>query len=896
MAGEQRVLELRAGRCPRSRAPRGRAARRPGSGRWRCAAAPPSPGPRPTPTRGAGRRWRARGARLVDVMRANLSPGPRHRRRDRPPGGGRPRQRPVPSAAPWSSTGTWRAARRRRRPAPHLARGRLRRRRLGGRRRCPGHWRSTPAFADTDGPLLYRRSFDAIGPGRGPPRLADLRRPLLPRRRVARRRLPRRHRGLLRSRTPSRSPTRSRARGEHHLAVEVTCTPPDRPHRQAQPHRRLPALGLPRPRLEPRRHLAAGPRRPRPGPVRIARLRALCREATAERAVLVLRATLDSDAARTVCRAQHARRRSTTSPTSRWPPGANDVEWTVTVDRPALWWPRALGDADAPRRPRAASCSPPTRAAAPPTSATLRTGLRQVRLRSWIASVNGERLFLKGVEPRPDPHGARRGHARASSPRDVALAMRRRPRPAAGPRPHHPARAVRRGRRGRACCSGRTSRCSGATPAASASRPCARPRAAVDLLGHHPSIAIWCGHNEPMAIDNDPAMWGDPKAARAGWPCKAAAAQELPTWNKTVLDRSVKPGAREGRRHPAGHRPLRRAPPPAAARRHRQPPLLRLVPRRRARPPRLPRAPCPGWPASSPSSAPRPCPTDADVLRARALARPRLGAPRPHATRCRRPCSTGTCRPADHATFDEWRAATQALPGRGRAPARRDAAPPQVPADRRLRPVLLRRRPPGGHVVGARPRPRARSSASTRCAPPAGPVIVVADRLPAAVAPGAGARPRRPRRQRPARRRSTTPRSPPRCTWPGGEPRLALAAATSPPTAASASARVQIVVPDARRRRSCSTLALPARRRATVDNRYEADDQRADRRRPRIPPARGREDVGSVRADPSTLVEADRAMATTMDRPATAPVHPHAAPAGRRGRSRSTGRRSARSG
>ena len=33
---------------------------------------------------------------------------------------------------------------------------------------------------------------------------------------------------------------------------------PDRPHRQAQHHRRLPALGLPRPRLEPGRHLAAG--------------------------------------------------------------------------------------------------------------------------------------------------------------------------------------------------------------------------------------------------------------------------------------------------------------------------------------------------------------------------------------------------------------------------------------------------------------------------------------------------------------------------------------------------------------------------------------------------------------------------------------------------------------
>src|SRR3954454_20436643 len=28
----------------------------------------------------------------------------------------------------------------------------------------PGHWRSTPAFADTDGPLLYRRRFEAPAP------------------------------------------------------------------------------------------------------------------------------------------------------------------------------------------------------------------------------------------------------------------------------------------------------------------------------------------------------------------------------------------------------------------------------------------------------------------------------------------------------------------------------------------------------------------------------------------------------------------------------------------------------------------------------------------------------------------------------------------------------------
>ena len=52
--------------------------------------------------------------------------------------------------------------------------------------------------------------------------------------------------------------------------------------------------------------------------------------------------------------------------------------------------------------------------------------------------------------------------------------------------------------------------------------------AMVDLLGHHPSVAIWCGHNEPLALDGMPS------------PGKFFALQELPTWNKTVLDSTVK--------------------------------------------------------------------------------------------------------------------------------------------------------------------------------------------------------------------------------------------------------------------------------------------------------------------------------------------------------------------
>jgi beta-mannosidase len=56
----------------------------------------------------------------------------------------------------------------------------------------------------------------------------------------------------------------------------------------------------------------------------------------------------------------------------------------------------------------------------------------------------------------------------------------------------------------------------------------------VDLLGHHPSIALWCAHNEPLAITVQPgAELGAGTLARLG------ASMFLPSWNKDVLDRSL---------------------------------------------------------------------------------------------------------------------------------------------------------------------------------------------------------------------------------------------------------------------------------------------------------------------------------------------------------------------
>jgi beta-mannosidase len=59
-------------------------------------------------------------------------------------------------------------------------------------------------------------------------------------------------------------------------------------------------------------------------------------------------------------------------------------------------------------------------------------------------------------------------------------------------------------------------------------------RAMVDVLGHHPSIVLWCAHNEPLAIDIAP---GEPLTTRAKM--RLGGSMLLPTWNKNVLDRSI---------------------------------------------------------------------------------------------------------------------------------------------------------------------------------------------------------------------------------------------------------------------------------------------------------------------------------------------------------------------
>src|SRR5690606_1045187 len=205
----------------------------------------------------------------------------------------------------------------------------------------PGHWRSAEPFAESDGPVLYRCGFAAPPPGPGRRAwltfdgifyqgdvwldgayLGDTEGYFVP------------------HSFEVTAPLRDGA--EHALAVEVACAP-----ERAGARRNLTGVFQLGDALDPR-WSPGGIWRPvrltETGPVRIAALRVICAEATATRAVLALRAVLDSDAARRV-RLRTAVGAVDHEADQPLAAGVNEVAWTVAVDRPALWWPRALGEA-----------------------------------------------------------------------------------------------------------------------------------------------------------------------------------------------------------------------------------------------------------------------------------------------------------------------------------------------------------------------------------------------------------------------------------------------------------------------------------------------------------------------------------------------------------------------
>ena len=394
----------------------------------------------------------------------------------------------------------------------------------------PGHWRSTPALADADGPVWYRTRFEATRPAEGRRRwlildgvfyqgdvwldgtyLGDTEGYFQP------------HGFEVTDELAERA--------EHELAIEVTCAP----QRDKKAKRNLTGVWQHWDCLDDTWNpggIWRGVRIEETGPIRIRDLRVLCREASPVRAVVVLRANLETaEPMSAVLRsaiggADH----DMTQPLAA---GENHVEWTVTIDQPALWWPWALGGQ--PLHDVVVEVAPEDRPDEVSHRRDCRTGLRQVELRDWICSVNGERLFLKGSNLGPTrqalaeatPHELRRD---VQLVRDTGLDLLRVHAHISRPELYDAAdelgvllwqdlplqwgyaRTVRK-------------------------QAVRQASAAVRLLGHHPSVAVWCGHNEPLAITGTDVGDDPVELARVGG--RMLVGMELPTWNRTFLDRSI---------------------------------------------------------------------------------------------------------------------------------------------------------------------------------------------------------------------------------------------------------------------------------------------------------------------------------------------------------------------
>lgn len=310
-----------------------------------------------------------------------------------------------------------------------------------------------------------------------------------------------------------------RAGREHVLAVEATS------RRFGDPDDRAVLTGaLQDPELCGSADLVPGglwrPLRLRPtGEIAITHSRVVCAGAGPARARLALRAVLDVPGGgpvelRTrVAGAEHVY----THPAAA---GENRVEWTVEVDDPELWWPHSLGGQPLHRGTVEAMSRGTVH-----DVRRFRIGFRSVAVRNWVMSVNGERLFLKGANllpTRPLLADASGGEVAADveAARAAGLDMVRPIAHVARPELYNAADEL-----GMLIWQDLPLR--GVMSRAVGDQARRQAREAVDLLGCHPSVAVWCAHDEPL-----------PRPDRPG-PAPPRIGPVRPSWNRAVLDRSL---------------------------------------------------------------------------------------------------------------------------------------------------------------------------------------------------------------------------------------------------------------------------------------------------------------------------------------------------------------------
>ena len=200
--------------------------------------------------------------------------------------------------------------------------------------------------------------------------------------------------------------------------------------------------------------------------------------------------------------------------------GENRVEWAVDVEDPPLWWPHALGDQHLCDLVMEALTGTEVH-----DRRRFRIGFRSVAMRRWVLYVNGERLFVKGANLLPTRPLL--GAATASEVANDIRAARNAGLDLVRPVAHIARPELYDAADELGVLVWQDLPIRGLMNRSVADEARRQAREAVDLLGHRPSVAVWCAHDQPY-----------PRARRPGR-TPAVVRRQGPSWNRDVLDRRL---------------------------------------------------------------------------------------------------------------------------------------------------------------------------------------------------------------------------------------------------------------------------------------------------------------------------------------------------------------------
>jgi len=270
------------------------------------------------------------------------------------------------------------------------------------------------------------------------------------------------------------------------------------------------------------------------GPVRMIKNRVICSKASQNSATVHLRSHLLSDEPRSVTITTTLRPPGGAAPITstrqhELASGATVLEWDQKITDPELWWPWELGEQPLYRVTVSVEVDGSISGISERT-----IGLRQVRMKNWVLLVNGERLFVRGVDTWPTtalPADARPDviHGDVARAKDLGLNLMRVESHVARPELYEAA-----DRAGMLLWQDFPLR--GEVKRSVQSLAVEAAHRLVDKLGGHPSIVVWCAHYDPSGSSTGRRPATALPSRRALF---SVAKQQVPTWTKSVLDRLV---------------------------------------------------------------------------------------------------------------------------------------------------------------------------------------------------------------------------------------------------------------------------------------------------------------------------------------------------------------------